>query len=391
MLNMLVGYSFWGFLGDIKYNKDFEKVSTPDGNAFYSWSIIRAFQSLGMNVKTIFPDRDKFGYDKLGIKLFSSWGEGARHGAYSNSLHVDYDNIDFSHCTYDDIKKVFDKSFVFECSFILHEWRMKIIGRNDYNSRQNENWQPDLFLQDCLIRYCNENNIPMILFDLDYKLLDEDVERIKKCAVIELGDKWNRKNKVLSKRVNIPFCFDIINEFRLKKSYQNNLVYVGNRYERDWCIDKYIPLNSDKIKIYGNWNEGNRNSKEKWPLINFCNRLQTSEMRSVYSNSATTILLAKEEYCKEHFMTARIIEAVFYGCLPLFIDEYGDETISYYAGDFNEILKVKNSNEVKLKSDFFAENSELRNKIIIYLRDRLRVMDAMQFACKIVELYFKIY
>ena len=31
-----VGYSYWGFLGDVKMNSNCDIISTPDGNAFYS-------------------------------------------------------------------------------------------------------------------------------------------------------------------------------------------------------------------------------------------------------------------------------------------------------------------------------------------------------------------
>ena len=44
---MNVGYSYWGFLGDKKLDEKFNEVSTPDGNAFYSWSIIREIQKRG--------------------------------------------------------------------------------------------------------------------------------------------------------------------------------------------------------------------------------------------------------------------------------------------------------------------------------------------------------
>ena len=32
---MRIGYSYWGFLGDRKYDDNGNLLSTPDGNAFY--------------------------------------------------------------------------------------------------------------------------------------------------------------------------------------------------------------------------------------------------------------------------------------------------------------------------------------------------------------------
>ena len=39
-MTMKIGYSYWGYLGDTKYDKNGKMASTPDGNAIYSWSII---------------------------------------------------------------------------------------------------------------------------------------------------------------------------------------------------------------------------------------------------------------------------------------------------------------------------------------------------------------
>lgn len=165
------------------------------------------------------------------------------------------------------------------------------------------------------------------------------------------------------------------------------MVYVGNRYERDWCIDKYIPnCKGRRITVYGNWNEGDRDSETRWPGIHFGKRIQTSDMRFVYSNSLVTILLAKKEYCKYSFMTARIIEAIFYGTVPLFIAEYGTDTIKEYAGRYAPLLTVYNSNEVLQRIDYFRNNLKERYTIIEYLRRRLRFMDVKNFTKILYEM-----
>ena len=63
MVTKKCGYSYWGFLGDTKMDKDGNLLSTPDGNAFYSWSIIRQLQKDGYVVVQVMPDRDKDGFD----------------------------------------------------------------------------------------------------------------------------------------------------------------------------------------------------------------------------------------------------------------------------------------------------------------------------------------
>ena len=377
---MKIGYSYWGFLADVKMNEQGERISTPDGNAFYSWSIIQAFQKENDTVVSIMPDRDRFAAKFIGLtKMFSAWATAKRAYAYERMQKINYEKS-FKTMTKDELFEIWNANKVNELDFILHEWRMLIEGRNDEASRSFDNWQPDFWIQECLIEYCKNNNIKLIIFDLDYKLSEDKFEEICDFAkVIELGNKW-LKSKFADKarKVYIPFDFDSISEFQPKINPENNLVYVGNRYERDWCIDKYIPENLEKCVVYGNWKESGRDSESRWPCIEFGKRLQTEEMHDVYSNSKLTILLAKKEYCDYSFMTARLIEAVFYGTVPLFIEEYGAETIQEYAGAYASSLTVKSKEEVISVAEAFEgdELLALRIDIINYLRNRLSKMDA---------------
>ena len=54
---MRLGYSYWGFLADRKF-KDGVEVSTPDGNAAYSWSILNEAQRRGWDTYLMQKDRD---------------------------------------------------------------------------------------------------------------------------------------------------------------------------------------------------------------------------------------------------------------------------------------------------------------------------------------------
>ena len=383
-----VGYSFWGFLGDKKFNDKYEEVSTPDGNAFYSWSIIRELQKRGYSVFGICPDRDLYGYRKMGNSLFESWAKEARCEAYEMSYDCIIDRINPRNLNEEIIMSNFDRIRMSEFEFVLHEWRMEIQGRNDFASISKKDWQPDLLIQKCLIKYCKENRVPLVIFDLDYKLSEEKVEEMKDFVkIIELGDKWSKsKYAGISKKVYIPFDFSYINEFRIRNNCRGKLVYVGNRYERDWCIDKYIPGNMYGCAVYGNWKEGGRDSEERWPSITFGKRLQTSEMNKVYSDHIATVLLAKKEYCKYNFMTARLIESVFYGTVPMFIEEYGEETIDEYAGIYAEFLTVRDKEDVWDTVNVLSMDSKLRRKIIEYLRRHLRMMDCKFFVDDLLSL-----
>lgn len=362
---MMIGYSYWGFLADIKMNSDYEEISTPDGNAFYSWSIINELQK-HHDVCTIMPDRDKYAVEKLGKDAFSAWITDTRYNLYNKLYHIEYTE----RWSPDELFKIWDSAGVNKFDFILHEWRMPINGRNNLIAFNDPNFQPDLFIQNCLLDYCNLNNIKLILFDLDYKL----PEMYDKYKIIELGNKHGS-------RVYIPFDFDYINEFDINPiaDRKMNLIYVGNRYERDWCIDKYIPKNLSDCVVYGNWTEAGRDSKDIWPTITFGHRLQLKEMQSIYSNAVCTVLLAKEEYCKYNFMTARLLEAVFYGTIPLFIEEYGTDTIKEFSGKYHNILTVSSADDVVNRIQYFREHPDEYINILQYLRVYLSKMDVRNF------------
>ena len=386
---MRIGYSYWGFLGDRKYDDDCKILSTPDGNAFYSWSIINKLQSDGHTVFGIMPDRDEPGFRIEGINLFSSWCKNSRANAYLSLRHVEY--LDFfsydnrRYMTREKLMDIWDSYDIKSFDAIIHEWRMPIIGRNTAVDKDSENWQPDLFIQDVLIEYCVKNNIKLIIFDLDYKIpkdvVSDFVRVTKNIYIFELGNKWSSlayETNGRCRKVYIPFDFRFMNLFKPKTTFTDDIVYIGNRYERDWCINKYLK-NVPGVKVFGNWLEGQRHSDKEWPMINFGKRLQTSDMHDAYSNSATTILLAKKEYCENGFMTARILEAIFYGCVPLFIEEYGEDVINLYAGCFAYELTVRNSEDVIKKSKMFREDVRFRNRVISYLRTHLSFMDVCSF------------
>ena len=393
---MRIGYSYWGFLGDKKYNESGDVLSTPDGNAFYSWSIINKLQQLGHVVLGIMPDRDEPGFRFDGPNLFDSWCTSPRLSSYIKLQHCEYGNL-FSNirCRSFSLEETlftyWDFYHVKEFDVILHEWRMPIDGRNTLKDINSDSWQPDLFIQEALIKYCATNNVKLVIFDLDYKISEYRLQELlssKNIYIFELGDKWKNYSYSTNgrcRKVYIPFDFRYINQFKISDKVTDKIVYVGNRYERDWCIDKYL-VDVPGLKVYGNWLESNRDSISRWPGIQFGKRLQTSDMHEAYSNAATTILLAKKDYCEHSFMTARIIEAIFYGSVPLFIEEYGEKTISKYAGMYADTLTVKNNADVAEKSKLMFNDKELRKSILEYLRVHLEFMDVDNFVKQLISI-----
>ena len=370
----MVGYFYWGYLGDKKFDKNGNEVSTPDGNEFYSWSIIKALQDAGHAVY-LFSDRDAVGYNILDKELFASFAQDARYNAWRNAL---------TSAEIDDATTIYDK-----LSYVIVEWRWEIPGRNDEQTKLNNPsaYQPDLEMMKDIISRCKDNNVPVVVFDLDYKLTESDIKKYGIEYVIELGNKWSNSNIVKGCTVQIPFDFTYINEFDIKMSdFSSDVVYIGNRYERDWCIDKYLPAGT---VVHGNWLEpGHGDPQNEWPHLEFRKRVNASEIMKPYNDAVATVLLAKKEYCDMGFMTARIQEAIFYGTVPLFISEYGQSTIYTYAGKYANMLTVYNKEDVLKVVEYLKRDPEIRKEIILYLRKHLRFMDSKFFVNDIESLVY---
>lgn len=368
----MVGYFYWGFLGDKKFRNG-KEVSTPDGNAFYSWSIISELQKRGYDV-ALYLDQDKEGYEKLGTKLFKSFATETRETAYTKAAAVkwDWDKLDF----------------------VLLEWRWLIPGRNDPATKASnpEGFQYDREKMEEVLNECKSRNIPVVVFDLDYKLTTEEVEKFGIKYVIELGNKW-KDGSISAKKIQIPFDFSEMTEKNAPEIITNpeeftaDVIYIGNRYERDWCIYKYLP---DGTIVHGNWLEpGHGDPVHEFPTIEFRKRLSASEIGKPYREAVATCLLAKREYCEMGFMTARIQEAAFYGTVPFFIEEYGRNVIAEYAGKYADFLTVSSKKEVRNKALILKSDPEYRKEIISYMRQHLRFMDSKFFVDDLLSLLGK--
>ena len=130
---MKIGYSYWGFLADIKMNKG-KEVSTPDGNAFYSWSIIHALLKARHKVYRMMPDRDKEAVEEFGKTVFSSFAKEKRYNVYKSMIDDWPDDLDI----------------------LLMEWRFPIPGRNCDVNLSSSVYQPDLDIQNVMLdKYAN--------------------------------------------------------------------------------------------------------------------------------------------------------------------------------------------------------------------------------------------
>lgn len=381
---MKVGYSYWGFLGDYKFDDDNDLVSTPDGNAFYSSSIINSLQEAGYEVIQVMPDRDMPGYDSMRDFLFSSWGTMMRSIAYRKMVRnyvkkqPNWTISDYFNC----IERFWDVSGLQDVKFILHEYRFCIEGRNDTASFMHGEYgfQPDYMIQLALFNYCIKHEVFVYIFDLDYKLDEAILDKWKanglKFKVIELGNKWAcRGDEAL--RVQIPFSWDVMlaeADINSVFSKTKSICYVGNRYERDETVYKYLdPIGN--VDVYGKWLYGDVD----FSGLVFHGRVHVPQMKEAYRTHMATLLMAKQEYYEHEFMTARILEAVFYGCIPFFAEEYGDNVITTYAGIFSNLLKVRSAEELMTKTRMLEDDRELAHHVLCYLVYHLGFMSSDKF------------
>ena len=74
-----VGYSFWGYLADLKFTPDGRLASAPDGNFSYSWCVINGLRDIGYDVVHLGIDRDYDYVCENGLASFSSFCTAARY------------------------------------------------------------------------------------------------------------------------------------------------------------------------------------------------------------------------------------------------------------------------------------------------------------------------
>lgn len=349
---MRVGYSFWGFLSDYKI-KNGKEISTPDGTAFYAWSIIHALLEAKHKVYRMMPDRDNEAIEKFGKVIFSSFAKEKRYNAYKSMINGWPNDLDV----------------------LLMEWRFPIPGRNCKISKSHPNYQPDLDIQNRMLEKYVNTRTRIIIFDLDYKITEEDEKKVNPYCILETS---NKPKNTPSKRipVDIPFDFEEIDTFKVKPAnFLKHIAYIGNRYERDYMINKYlVPLKDLNINLYGNWLESGRDSQERWPDFIYHDRISLKDFRKAYHDACVTILLSKVEYLKTGFMTARILESIFFGAIPIGLSEF--YRIEKYLPEY---LIIKGANEARRIINKSLVDYAWRIKVITKLRKSLKIMDCRNF------------
>jgi len=378
-----LGYSFWGFTSDYKI-KDGEEISTPCGNATFSYALIHELLKRNYEVWQLQPDRDFEAVELYGKDAFKAFSQEKRWNAYSKTKKYDF----------------FEKEGLNlpELDILLVEWRFPIPGRNCLadgfiypieNGKFDLRYQPDLFIQERLLHHYKEAGTKIILWDLDHKLTYKDEKDWCPDAIFETA--FDPMHQYIHRTsVNAPCLYEDLVQFRTEKwSADKELVYIGSRYERDDVIDQYIkPYAKErhgKVHFYGNWRDYPdklAEAEQRWPGIVFNKRITTKDFHDVYRDAVCVPLLGKRDYFRHGFTTPRPAEAIMFGSVPVAFNEHHDPQC-YIP------LKVKDSYELMKVVDELKNNDYYRNDRIWDQAENLFSFDARFFVDHIEDVLNK--
>ena len=340
---MRIGYSFWGFLADYKEDQTGKELSTPDGNAAYSWSVIWEAQRKGHEVFLMQEDRDWPAFSRRGVNNFASFSQTKRLSSYLTLNYTITPDIPGRHSK---------KLPLPDLDVLLVEWRWPIPGRNFDVDKDSLDYQPDYDRQRELIEHYRSTHTKIVIWDLDHKLTANEEIWTGASAIFETSV---TPLKLFQERVRveppIPVS-DLLQHTPKALNASRKLVYVGSRYERDDVIEEWIRPVSNRFKgevhFYGNWDkpETLKQCRKMWPDIEYHGRISMKDFYSVYGDAVACPLLAKKSYLEVGFITPRIWEALIFGTIPVGlqthhgIDQYLPSTlIARDSKDLGDIVE----------------------------------------------------
>ena len=304
---MRIGYLWNGFLADIKLDKRGEEVSSPDGNATYSWCIEHECQRRGYKAIPLGEERDAPAIATLGKNAFLAYSQNYRSKSYERMAARGWN-------------KRSDKTFP-DLDLVLVEWRWPIPGRNTLDDRNKPGYSRDLERQGDVLRRYGERGTPIIVWDLDHKLTQTDLDMWGDAGISLRVIETSVVPRNGSTRVHPPTIVSELLQHPIdRRMPSHHLGYIGSRYERDDVIDEWIapiaPPHTHRVKFWGKW-EPRDELEARWPGVRFSGRIGVGGFREAYSRVAAVPLLAKRSYLECGFVTPRIAEAVIFGSIPV--------------------------------------------------------------------------
>ncbi|MEU7171552.1 MULTISPECIES: hypothetical protein [Micromonospora] len=268
---MLIGYSFWGFLGTGTHD-------TPDGGRSHRRPLIDGLRARGHEIVFLQHNRDldEAGHDLTGTYR---WDAGL---------------------------PTIDALFL--------EWRWPIDGRNT-TVCGTVGHTCDLHRQQHLLAHYTDAGTPTLLWDKDQQLPAHHRLRAMNTVTVCEAALHPTSGAV---RLLFPVddhTLDTADPDALIGLSRNlPLVYIGNQYDRDEAFHQYFApaARSHEHVVAGKWTR-----TERWPHVNYLGRLGFDHVDRLYRQALSTVLLLPDRYQRTGQMTQRLAEAVLAGCLPL--------------------------------------------------------------------------
>ncbi|MFF4989734.1 hypothetical protein ACFY19_21260 [Streptosporangium saharense] len=269
---MIIGYSFWGFLGP-------GIIDTPDGGRSHRRPLVDALASRGHRLIFLQSDRDRLeAGDDLGDRYTFEGG----------------------------LPKI---------DVLFLEWRWSIPGRNT-TPCDTPGHTCDLHRQrELLEHYTVLRRTPTVIWDKDRQLPANSPWRRRPGVIVceaALAPTTGARSLLFPLDDALLDSADPQALAALPRPVP--LAYVGNQYDRDEEFDTYLAPAAARFphQVAGKWPDTGR-----WPYVTFSGRIPFPEVHKLYGGALATVLLLPQRYRVAGQMTQRIFEAVLAGCLPL--------------------------------------------------------------------------
>jgi hypothetical protein len=269
---MIIGYSFWGFLGP-------GVADTPDGGRSHRRPFLQAIVRRGHRLALLQADRDR---DEAGSDVGDAF--------------------------------TFDPGLP-ELDVLFLEWRWPIPGRNT-TACGTPGHTCDMHRQaELLAHYTRRKQTPTIVSDKDRQLPRDALLRhhvnvvICEAALIPADGAQSLLFPVEDTQL------DQADPAALAARQRHlTLAYVGNQYDRDDAFERYFAPAAAQFPhlVAGKWTRTAR-----WPQVRFAGRIPFTGVAGTYGSALATVLLLPQRYETVGQMTQRIFEAVLSGCLPI--------------------------------------------------------------------------
>lgn len=305
---MRIGYLFRGYLADLKLAPNGDEVSSPDGNASYSWCIEHECNARRHHLIPLGEELDHYAASTIGQNAFIAFSQRKRAQSYQRMQYRGW-------------SKFSDRKFP-ELDLLLVEWRWPIPGRNTAADKGKPGYQRDLERQTDVLRHYG-GRIPIVVWNLDHKLTRTDIDMWSAAGAGFRVIETSVEPTLGATRVHPPVVASELLQFPIDARRPKYLLgYIGSRYERDEVLDEWIrPLVpkrmiKPRVRFWGKW-EPREECLARWPGIMFSERIGIGGFRAAYSEVAAVPLLGKRSYFECGFVTPRIAEAVMFGSVPV--------------------------------------------------------------------------